>query len=269
MVVIQCMRMVSPLRPGLGMMILTMEKSMQLPKHYWDKGSFSITIPQFCSPQEVLDLNVAVNKKEFIFQPQAEGGNRSFGYHGHKCCSLFLSNSPTVTKITKRLFNYINNFNEQYWKFNLFADFDRPIEVMGSLFGAQEAGYLVNQYGPGDKIDKHIDYMPEDMSIMVGKLIDQSNIKDDEKLKLLNKIKSNDSVRGRKLVFVLQISNPNHYIGGELKLRSGATKYLCHNAAGSAVIFPSFVQHEVGYVKEGIRRSITSFIFDANGTRFQ
>ena len=181
-----------------------------------------------------------MNKKEFVYQPAAKGGTQSFGYHGHKSACLFLSDAPLVTKLTRRLFDMINLFNEAYWRFEMFADFDRPQATMGRLFGHGEAGYLLNQYGPGDKLDCHVDYMPE-----------------------------HAVVSARKLAFVMQMTRPDLYVGGDLKLRSGDQKLNFYRGAGAAVLFPSFIQHEVSFVREGVRRTMTSFLFDAEGRRFQ
>lgn len=61
----------------------------------------------------------------------------------------------------------------------------------------------------------------------------------------------------RKLTLVLQLSNPDTYDGGDLKIRPSAHILAANRAQGSVSVFPSFALHKVTPIRRGIRRSLT------------
>ncbi len=64
---------------------------------------------------------------------------------------------------------------------------------------------------------------------------------------------------GRKISFVVQLSDPADYEGGELEMNSG--KILTPpNARGTVVLFPSFMLHRVKPVTSGVRWSIAGWV---------
>ena len=64
----------------------------------------------------------------------------------------------------------------------------------------------------------------------------------------------------RKLSFVLQLSDPDDYEGGNLQLLDEAGKsYFAPRARGTVVLFDSRTQHRVLPVKSGLRKSIVGW----------
>ena len=64
----------------------------------------------------------------------------------------------------------------------------------------------------------------------------------------------------RKLSFVLQLSDPDDYEGGNLQLLDEAGKsYFAPRLRGTVVLFDSRTQHRVLPVKSGLRKSIVGW----------
>jgi len=64
----------------------------------------------------------------------------------------------------------------------------------------------------------------------------------------------------RKLSFVLQLSDPSEYVGGEFQFINGHNDILQDfKQKGSILIFPSFMVHRVSPVTQGLRRSLVSW----------
>jgi len=59
----------------------------------------------------------------------------------------------------------------------------------------------------------------------------------------------------RKLTMIVQLSNENEYIGGDLIVEGKNTP----KTIGTAIVFPSFFSHRVISIKWGIRWSLVSF----------
>jgi PKHD-type hydroxylase len=63
----------------------------------------------------------------------------------------------------------------------------------------------------------------------------------------------------RKISMIINLSDPSDYEGGEVKIEyCNNTNPLPHK--GSAIIFPSFLHHEVKTVTEGVRKSLVFWI---------
>lgn len=64
----------------------------------------------------------------------------------------------------------------------------------------------------------------------------------------------------RKLSFVLQLSDPDEYEGGNLQLLNEAGKsYIAPRKRGTIILFDSRTQHRVLKVKEGVRKSLVGW----------
>jgi len=64
----------------------------------------------------------------------------------------------------------------------------------------------------------------------------------------------------RKLSFVLQLSDPDEYEGGNLQLLNEAGKsYIAPRNRGTIILFDSRTQHRVLKVKEGVRKSLVGW----------
>jgi len=98
------------------------------------------------------------------------------------------------------------------------------------LFGLNEGFQFTNYEAPSGKYGKHID---RSMNIPV-----------------------------RKLSISIQLTNPEEYEGGELKLYDGDDKdaIVMDKAQGTLIIFPSYVLHEVMPVTKGTRNSLVTWI---------
>lgn len=64
----------------------------------------------------------------------------------------------------------------------------------------------------------------------------------------------------RKLSFTLQLSDPNEYEGGDLRLYTDDKPTIANRKQGFVTVFPSYVLHEVTPVTKGTRYSLVSWI---------
>lgn len=97
------------------------------------------------------------------------------------------------------------------------------------LFGINEGFQFTNYEAPSGKYGKHVD---RGMNIPV-----------------------------RKLSISVQLTNPEEYEGGELKLYDGEEEgTLMDKAQGTLIIFPSYVLHEVMPVTKGTRNSLVTWV---------
>jgi PKHD-type hydroxylase len=64
------------------------------------------------------------------------------------------------------------------------------------------------------------------------------------------------SINHRKVSVVVQLSNPDDYVGGDLELHPGNTSFAVPRAKGAVVVFPSFLLHRVTPLTSGLRRSL-------------
>lgn len=107
----------------------------------------------------------------------------------------------------------------------------------GKFFGFDLTGfedglqYTVYHHRPGDPISDHYDFH-KDMG-GVGTMC-------------------------RKLSFVLQLSDPLEYDGGDLVVESLTTE-LVPKGLGKSIVFPSWARHKVTPVTRGVRRSLVAW----------
>ena len=64
----------------------------------------------------------------------------------------------------------------------------------------------------------------------------------------------------RKLSYVLQLSRPDEYEGGELQLQCGSTIETIPKERGRITMFPSWVFHRVTPVTKGARQTLTTWL---------
>jgi len=97
------------------------------------------------------------------------------------------------------------------------------------LFGLNEGFQFTNYESPSGKYGKHIDRA------------------------------INTSVR--KLSISIQLTNPEDYEGGELKLYDGEEEgTVMDKAQGTLILFPSYVLHEVMPITKGERNSLVTLV---------
>jgi PKHD-type hydroxylase len=98
-----------------------------------------------------------------------------------------------------------------------------------NLFGLNEGFQFTNYEAPSGKYGKHVD---RSMNMSV-----------------------------RKLSISIQLTNPEEYEGGELKLYDGEEEgTVMDKAQGTLIIFPSYVLHEVMPVTKGERNSLVTWV---------
>lgn len=71
---------------------------------------------------------------------------------------------------------------------------------------------------------------------------------------------------GRKLGLTVQLSDPDAYEGGDLRLFDPPSHRSALRERGAATCFPSFLPHEVTPVTSGVRFSLTAWVM---GPRFR
>jgi PKHD-type hydroxylase len=97
------------------------------------------------------------------------------------------------------------------------------------LFGLNEGFQFTNYEAPSGKYGKHVDRA------------------------------INSPVR--KLSISIQLTNPEEYEGGELKLYDGEEEgIVMDKAQGTLIIFPSYVLHEVIPITKGTRNSLVTWV---------
>jgi PKHD-type hydroxylase len=68
------------------------------------------------------------------------------------------------------------------------------------------------------------------------------------------------TISHRKISIVVQLSNPDEYVGGDLELMPGNYSFAVPRKKGAVAIFPSFMLHRVTPVTEGLRRSAVLWV---------
>ena len=96
------------------------------------------------------------------------------------------------------------------------------------LFGLNEGFQFTNYEAPSGKYGKHVD-------------------------RAIN-------MPVRKLSISIQLTNPEEYEGGELKLYDGEEETVMSKEQGTLVMFPSYVLHEVMPVTKGERNSLVTWV---------
>jgi predicted 2-oxoglutarate/Fe(II)-dependent dioxygenase YbiX len=96
------------------------------------------------------------------------------------------------------------------------------------LFGLNEGFQFTNYEAPSGKYGKHVD-------------------------RAIN-------IPVRKLSISIQLTNPEEYEGGELKLHDGEEDTIMSKEQGTLIIFPSYVLHEVMPVTKGERNSLVTWV---------
>jgi PKHD-type hydroxylase len=96
------------------------------------------------------------------------------------------------------------------------------------LFGLNEGFQFTNYEAPSGKYGKHVDRG------------------------------TNTTVR--KLSISIQLTNPEEYEGGELKLYDSEKETVMDKTQGTLIIFPSYVLHEVMPVTKGERNSLVTWV---------
>jgi PKHD-type hydroxylase len=70
----------------------------------------------------------------------------------------------------------------------------------------------------------------------------------------------NTSIPPRKLSFILQLSDPDSYEGGDLQIMNSTEPTTVKKEKGFAVVFPSYTLHRVTPVTKGIRKTLVIWV---------
>jgi len=68
----------------------------------------------------------------------------------------------------------------------------------------------------------------------------------------------------RKLCFILQLSNPSSYEGGDVVMHNVPTDEASMRAQGTLIVFPSYWLHRVTAVTKGLRHSAVGWVHGHN-----
>jgi len=146
---------------------------------------------------------------------------------------------PTEHWISGWLWYYINKANNENFCYDL-TDIDG---------GAIQ----YTQYGEGQYYKWHTDADVDVFYKPQIKIASYANRKED--------ITTLQGEYVRKLSFVLQLSDPSDYKGGEFQMmdNSGGT-FFAPKQKGTLILFDSRVRHRVRTVKEGFRKSLVGWV---------
>ena len=64
----------------------------------------------------------------------------------------------------------------------------------------------------------------------------------------------------RKLTFIIQLTDPDEYVGGDLVVYTHQDEERMTRKQGSLIVFPSYTMHEVTEVLSGTRHSIIGWV---------
>ena len=127
---------------------------------------------------------------------------------------------------------WLNPVDKMDWVFRRVTDITLNLNerfFKFDLFGLNEGFQFTNYEAPSGKYGKHVDRA---MNMTV-----------------------------RKLSISIQLTDPEEYEGGELKLYSGEEEgTLMDKTQGTLIIFPSYVLHEVTPVTKGTRNSLVTWV---------
>ena len=68
------------------------------------------------------------------------------------------------------------------------------------------------------------------------------------------------SISHRKISIVIQLSDPNDYVGGDLQIMTGSEYVTIPRGKGNVAIFPSFLLHRVVPLTSGNRKSLVLWV---------
>lgn len=69
-----------------------------------------------------------------------------------------------------------------------------------------------------------------------------------------------DTISHRKISIVVQLSDTEEYVGGDLQMMPGNYSFSVPRKKGAVALFPSFILHKVTPVTEGLRRSLVLWV---------
>jgi len=147
---------------------------------------------------------------------------------------LIKGNTKGVTKdVRDSKISWLYPIDDIDWVFRRVTDITLNLNerfFKFDLFGLNEGFQFTNYEAPSGKYGKHVD-------------------------RAIN-------IPVRKLSISIQLTDPEEYEGGELKLYDGDDKdaIVMDKTQGTLIIFPSYVLHEVMPVTKGTRNSLVTWV---------
>jgi PKHD-type hydroxylase len=130
---------------------------------------------------------------------------------------------------------WIEDDSESKWLFSKIADYSKIAnkEMWDfDIWGYHDNLQYTTYYGDGGHYDWHLDLGP--------------------------------GLSNRKLSVVLQLSDPNDYVGGDLQMNVGGSILTVPKSKGLLCFFPSFLLHRVTPLTSGTRTSLVTWLCGAN-----
>jgi len=151
---------------------------------------------------------------------------------------------PTHHWIGGFLWHYVHRVNRENFNYDITAIDTESLQY--------------TMYNPGDFYGWHID---GSISKQKGHRVLPSSGTDSNNLDVIVDHISPQLNQVRKISFVLQLSDPDYYEGGNLQfLDENGDKHFCPRQRGTLVFFDSRIQHRVLKVKSGRRKSIVGWV---------
>ncbi len=147
-----------------------------------------------------------------------------------------IGNEGTVSEYRISDIAWINDNEESKWLYTKIADYAKIAnkEMWNfDIWGYQDSLQYTNYYGDGGgHYDWHLDLGP--------------------------------GLSNRKLSVVIQLSDPNDYVGGDLEMNVGGSILKVPKEKGLICFFPSFLLHRVTPLSSGTRTSLVTWLCGAN-----
>jgi PKHD-type hydroxylase len=147
-----------------------------------------------------------------------------------------IGNEGTVSEYRISDIAWINDNEESRWLYTKIADYAKIAnkEMWDfDIWGYQDSLQYTNYYGDGGgHYDWHLDLGP--------------------------------GLSNRKLSVVIQLSDPNDYVGGDLEMNVGGSILKVPKEKGLICFFPSFLLHRVTPLSSGTRTSLVTWLCGAN-----
>lgn len=144
---------------------------------------------------------------------------------------------PDEQSIRKSTVAFLPPSSEYLWVFERIARWAYQInsQYLGFDLQGLNEGLQLARYGVDDYFDWHLDFGPNHNST-------------------------------RKLSISVQITDPAEYEGGNLEIMINGKSHVMPKEPGTAILFPSFIQHRVTSIIRGSRYSLVGWV---NGKPFR
>ena len=140
-----------------------------------------------------------------------------------------------ISDYRKSEISWLDDNQETRWVYEKIADLCKIANKNMwnfDIWGYQDSFQYTVYYGDGGHYDWHVDMGP--------------------------------GISNRKISFVLQLSDPGEYDGGDLQMNPGGQIMTVPKGLGTLCFFPSFMLHRVTPLNSGVRKSLVNWFCGAN-----